>query len=193
MAELTSNGLSLSIEFAKHPSNRLLYRFSFLWKGKQILNEDVLGRDMSGKIKSKVGSVITINEEEETLIPFFEVALEFGIAEYWESSEPGITIAVYPELYFPFLPTNSDIIYASDSFKAIREAYKKLKVTKQKIDDDDFTIIVLFDTGNFRGGRSSDGEGISMHLVVERVQLERFVTNLRREYSLFIQKLLPHH
>jgi len=52
-----------------------------------------------------------------------------------------------------------------------------------------FTIIAFIDTYNFEDSKSYSGEGISLHLIVTRRDLERFVTDLEEEYS----ELLKEH
>lgn len=48
-------------------------------------------------------------------------------ADYWEPMEPDIVVAIYPEDYFPFLPSHHKLLYESDEHKAKREAREALK------------------------------------------------------------------
>ncbi len=48
-----------------------------------------------------------------------------------------------------------------------------------------FTIITFIDSYNFEGSDTYSGEGISLHMVVKREDLENFVTDLEAEYKNF--------
>lgn len=61
---------------------------------------------------------------------------------------------------------------------------EKLDASKYEL----FTIIAFIDTYNFEDSKAYSGEGISLHLIVTRRDLERFVTDLEEEYSEFLGK-----
>ena len=88
-------------------------------------------------------------------------------SEYWEPLEPDAIIAIYPGKFFPFLK--------------IEEEQEKWDECKQK--DDLFTIITFIDSYNFKNSGAYSGEGISLHLTIERKDLEKFVTDLEIEYN----------
>lgn len=51
-----------------------------------------------------------------------------------------------------------------------------------------FTIIAFIDTYNFEDSNAYSGEGISLHIIVTRKDLERFVTDLEEEYSILLKE-----
>jgi hypothetical protein len=53
--------------------------------------------------------------------------LEKKQADYWESLDPDILVAVYPNQFFPFLPSHYKLVRESDEHKAKREAREQLK------------------------------------------------------------------
>ncbi len=62
------------------------------------------------------------------------------------------------------------------------EENEKKKQKKGKQPDDLFTIITFVDSYNFKNNRAYSGEGISLHLIVTRKDLEKFANELEIEY-----------
>ena len=50
-----------------------------------------------------------------------------------------------------------------------------------------FTIIVFVDTYSFEGCTAYSSEGISLHIIATRKDLEKFVTDLETEYNEFLR------
>ncbi len=56
-------------------------------------------------------------------------------------------------------------------------------------EDDLFTIIVLINTYNFEDCSIYSSDGISLHLSVEKTDLEKFVTELEEEYNIILTEV----
>ncbi len=54
--------------------------------------------------------------------------------------------------------------------------------------DDLFTFIAMVDAYNFREADAYYGAGLSLQLIVERRDLEKFVADLQQEYQEFCEK-----
>lgn len=53
----------------------------------------------------------------------------------------------------------------------------------EKCRNDLFTIMIFIDSYNFKDCTIYSGEGISLHMVVRREDLEKFVSDLEIEYN----------
>jgi hypothetical protein len=111
------------------------------------------------------------------------IFFENGEADYWEPIEPDIIVALYPDDYFPFLKSHLTLVRENDEFKQKREARKKLKEEKGKLPDDLFTIIAFVDAYNFKDAGAYYGQGFSIHMIVERQEIEAFADQLEAEYT----------
>jgi hypothetical protein len=121
--------------------------------------------------------------EIDSFIPFLKEVTDKNQADYWEPEEPKIIVALYPDMYFPFLKPHGEVIYESEQLKAQRESRQKLKKEKGKLPDDTFTMIIFFDEFNFNDVSLYSSQGISFHLIVTRIMLERFISDLEVELS----------
>jgi hypothetical protein len=63
------------------------------------------------------------------------------------------------------------------------EENEKKKQKKVNQPDDLFTIITFIDSYSFKNNRAYSGEGISLHLIVTRENLEKFTNELEIEYQ----------
>lgn len=134
------------------------------------------------------GALLANEYKRDGLIPLLNKVLENDKAEFWEPIEPDIILAIYPEDYFPFLPSHYKLIYESQGHKAKREAREALKKEKGKLPDDSYTFMVFVDAYNFMGAGAYYGQGLSMQLIVNRKDLEAFKTCLEREYEEFKER-----
>ncbi len=188
MAKLESDSLSLEIAFRGFEYGWVQYEIAFLWEGEGMINDSLLKRWSSYWNSRTNGRFLANDYEADILIRTLEKILETDKAEYWQPMEPDITIAVYPNEFFPFLKSHYKIIYKSDEAKKKSEEYEKLKREKGKLPSDLFTIIVFIDAYNFRNCEAYQSEGISLHLIVERENLESFCNRLKTEYLEFKEK-----
>jgi len=176
MAKIQSNNLALEIKFNRFEDEWIAYEISFLWKYKIIINDDILKKDRWWD-RRKYGNFLVNDYEKDYLIETLKKVLETNKSEYWEPIEPDAKIAIYPESYFPFL---------KDHWVKVDDTCEKIiQVDNDKQDTNNyelFTIITFIDTYNFIDCRSYSSEGISLHLIVTRKDLEKFVTDLETEY-----------
>ena len=105
--------------------------------------------------------------------------LQTNEPEYWEPLEPDAIIAIYPDRFFPFM--KSHIIEEWIGEKE-HEENKKKERKKGKEPDDLFMVITFIDSYTFKNNMAYSGEGISLHLIVTREDLEKFADDLEREY-----------
>ncbi len=89
------------------------------------------------------------------------------------------TIRKVLETFFPFLKSHWTL--TEEMNEEIKQKEKE-KPEEGKHPDDLFTIITFIDSYNFKNSGAYSGEGISLHLIVERKDLEKFVTELETEY-----------
>lgn len=117
-------------------------------------------------------------DEYLDLLKKIEIVLQNDEPDFWQPiSEPEITIAIYPDMYFPFLPSSSKIIYISDELKKEFDKRDKLKSEKIQLPYDDFTVIIEYD--QFTPGEMYTGDGLAIHMRIERHQLETFLKDLK--------------
>ena len=188
MALLKSELLSLEINFVRFEYDWVQYEIYFRWENEPIINDKLLKRDGEYWGSRKTGSFLATEDEKDRLIDTISKVLETNEPEYWEPIDPDIIVAIYPEMYFPFLKSHYTLIHESEDHKKKREEREKLKKELGSLPDDSFTIIVFIDAYNFNNSDAYYGEGISLHLIVDRVTLENFNSELSKEYSEFKEK-----
>ncbi len=179
MALLNSDDLSFDFRYTDFIDDWVEYQFFFRWRGESIVRDEVL-KSWSGKLK---GAFFANEYESDGLIPLIKKVLDSDEADYWEALEPDITVAIYPNAFFPFLKTKRELIYESEEAKRIREEREELKREKGKLPNDMFTFIVFADAMNFKGSDAYYGQGISLNMCVYRYQLEEFLKELEFEYK----------
>jgi hypothetical protein len=190
MAVLQYKDLSFDFRFTGFRHDWVQYQFYFLWQNEPLIGDTQLKR-WSGYWNDRPAGAFLANEyNQDTFLPFLKQALASSDACYWEPTEPDILIALYPEQIFPFLKPNELILYESEELTEAREERKWLKAAKGALPDDLFTFIVFVDAYNFKDAESYYGQGLALHMVVERRQLEKFTADLEQEYQQF-QKSLP--
>lgn len=211
MAKLQSNNLMLEIKFSMLEEDWIAYEIGFLWNNDLIINDDILKKGRWWD-KRKYGTFLANDYETDCLIETLKKSLSTNKSEYWEPIEPDAKIAIYPERYFPFLKdhwvtveeTEEDILQdegneetievVKGEAKTIEEianaaqdmtSSEDLSINSRKGTDeyDLFTIIAFIDTYNFNESKSYSSEGISLHLIATRKDLEKFVTDLETEYN----------
>ena len=188
MALLKSELLSLEINFVGFEYGWVQYEIYFRWENEPIINDNLLKRDGEYWGSRKIGSFLANEDEKDRLIDTISKVLQTNESQYWEPIDPDIIVAIYPEMYFPFQRSHYTLIHESEDYKKKRGEREKLKKELGSLPDDSFTIIVFIDAYNFKNSDAYYGEGISLHLIVDRVTLENFNSELSREYSEFKEK-----
>jgi hypothetical protein len=179
MAKLQSDGLTLEIKFIDFEDEWIKYEIKSYWKEEIIVNDKILKRTGERLEKRSSGAFLANDYQKDHLIETMRKVLKTCEPDYWEPLEPDAIIAIYPGKFFPFLTSHWTLIEE----KKEEKEHEKLKKGKQP--DNLFTIITFIDSYNFKNSGAYSGEGLSMHLIVDRKDLEKFVTELEKEYSDF--------
>lgn len=174
MAKLQSEGLTLEIKFNSFKDEWVRYDIKFYWKDDIIINDSILKRMGEWWGKRNYATFLANDYEEDNLIEIIRKALNTNRPECWEPMEPDAKVAIYPGMFFPFLKTRYNFFEEMEEMRREKE--------QNKNEDDLFTIITFIDAYNFKDMGLYSGQGISLHLIVERKDLEKFVTDLEIEY-----------
>jgi hypothetical protein len=188
MAKLQSGDLKFDFRYTGFVYGWVQYQFYFRWKDESLARNDLLKKRGEYWGSRPDGAFFANEYEGDGLIPLLRKVLNDDKADYWEPMEPDIVIAIYPEDYFPFLPSHHKLIYERPDHKAKREAREALKKEKGKLPDDSYTLIVFVDAYNLKEADAYYGQGISLHMIVSRNELEAFAKDLEYEYQEFKQR-----
>ena len=188
MATLNSEDLSFEFNYSNFEGGWISYQFYFRWRGDNIINESILKKEGDYWGNRADGAFLAEEYEADGLTRLLKKVLEKNQADYWASLDPDILVAVYPDQFFPFLPSHYKLVRESDEHKAEREAREKLKKEQGNLPDDLFTIIVSVDAYNLKHADAYYGSGLSLQMVVSREELEVFLNNLETEYQAFKEK-----
>jgi hypothetical protein len=188
MARLTSDDLTLEITYREACEDSLghqtaRYEVRFLWRGEPIIRDAVLKRVNSWWSSEKPGAFIASDFDAHLLLSTIEEALTTGEPRYHEPVDPDIVLAIYPDDFFPFLDAKWKIVWQSDEEKARTEERERRKREEGALPDDLFQVILAVDTYNLRGEHAYSGSGPALHMLVRRHELERFLADLRAEYT----------
>ena len=110
MAKLQSDHLALEIKFKSFEYEWINYDIIFYWKDDIIVNNSILKREGEWWKKRNYGTFIADDYEEDHLIDTIKEVLKTNKAEYWEPLEPDVTMAIYPNKFFPFLKCHWTLI-----------------------------------------------------------------------------------
>lgn len=176
MAKLQSDGLILDVKFNSFEDEWVNYNIKFYWKDDIIINDNILKRDGEWWNRRGYGIFLANDYEKDCLIETARKVLDTNNPGCWEPMEPDVKIAIYPGRFFPFLKTPYNIFEEMEEIRTEKEK-------QEKREDDLFTVITLIDSYNFKNCGSYSGGGISLHLIVERKDLEKFVADLQIEYD----------
>ncbi len=176
MAQLKSRNLTLEIAFTKFEDEWIAYLIKFLWQNDNIINDNILKK--TGWYGKREPSTFLANDyERDHLIETIRKAISTYKPQGWEPMEPDAKLGIYPMRYFPFVETNYNL------FEELEEIRLN---TKNHEDTDLFTIIFYIDTYNFKDTIAYSSDGISIHMVVTRKDLEKFADDLENDLSKFI-------
>jgi hypothetical protein len=193
MAKLQSDNLALEIKFDIFEEEWVAYEISFLWKNEFIVNDNILKKSRWWD-RRKHGTFLANDYEADSLIEIIKNCLATNKPDYWEPIEPDAKIGIYPEIYFPFL--NDHWVTVEDTGEKVLQAEEQPKQERQTELSKDgqntkyelFTIITFIDSYNFEGCSSYSSEGISLHMIATRKELEKFVIDLETEYNELLRK-----
>ncbi len=178
MAKLQSDNLTFEIKFKPFEYEWINYEIMFYWKDDIIINDGILKIEGEWWGKRRHGTFMANDYEGDHLIDTIRKVLDTNEPEYWEPLEPDAKIAIYPDQFFPFLKDHWVLIDEKDE-----EVKQNGNEKQEKEQDDLFTIIIFIDSYNFKDCKAYSGEGISLHMVVTRKDLEKFVVDMEVEYD----------
>lgn len=181
MAKLTCRSLTLEIKYKGVEFAEVIYEIGFYWQGESLINDAVLKRSGDYWASRNPGTFLVSSEAGECFERLISNALETDGPDYWEGLEPDLILAIYPSLYFPFIVP--PVRRKNDPSFGVWYEGKKRGETKSP--QDSYTLIILIDTINFKNGSGYAGEGISLHLIAERAELEQFQLDLSAEFAAF--------
>lgn len=179
MAKLQSDGLTLDIKFMGFKDEWIEYEIKFYWKDEIIINDSLLKREGEYWGKRSTGAFLANDYQKDFLTRTIRDILQTNEPEYWEPLEPDAIIAIYPGRFFPFLKSH---LIEEETEEQEHEEKEKKKQKKSSQPDDIFTIITFIDSYTFTNNRAYSGEGISLHLIVTRKDMEKFANDLEKEY-----------
>lgn len=178
MAKLQSGDLNLEIVFNSFEAEWIAYEIRFFWKDEIIVNDNILKRDGEWSSKRRYGTFLANDYEYDRLIEFLKKVLDTNEPDYWEPVEPDVLIAIYPGMFFPFIKSP----WIAIDGRELKQIEKDIQ-EKGKSPDDLFTVITFIDTYNFKNSDAYSGQGVSLHMIVKRIDLDKFVTDLETEYK----------
>jgi hypothetical protein len=181
MAILQSGNLRFDFQFTNFERGYITYQFSLLWQGEPVMNDEVLKRGNDYWDKRPKGGFIAEEFREDYFVPFLRRVLEEDKADDWESLDPDVIVAIYPNEYFSLLKSHRIILHENEQQQE-REAPLQ---RKKKLPDDSYTVIIFVDAFNFKGEGVYQGSGFSLQMMVNRTSLEAFADALAREYEEF--------
>lgn len=166
MATLNSDGLGLNFRYADFADGWIHYHIGFLWGGEPVVNDRVLKRIGPYWGARPACTFLAVDDESDGLLKLLRQGLASDEMGYWEPVDPDIMIALYPDEYFPFLRAPS----------------------AREQPGTHYTLIAQVDAYNFKNTDSYHGQGLAMHMIVSRHQLESFADDLENESSSFKRK-----
>jgi hypothetical protein len=184
MACLTSEGTTLEIRFKNFSVGWVDCEICFLSHGQPILNENILGRH--GCRENYAPSAIFANDHRECeLLWVLKKVIETNLPDYWKPIEPDVIVAIYPDMAFPFLGDKYELAWQSGETRRESEERAILKAEKGVLPDDIITLMCFVDSYAFKDSEVYSGNGVSLHLIVKRHEIEKFYEELKAEYIEF--------
>lgn len=120
MAILDVEGLSLEIRYVAFDfDGDLYYEISLKFNGQSIINPELLKRNPEKA--DQPGGIIVVSGPLCRLLPLLKDALENDKADFWGDNELSVTLAVYPNDLFPFLPSHLVLLSRKGEAKTAQE------------------------------------------------------------------------
>lgn len=176
MAKLESGDLSIEIKYDSFEPDWIAYLVKFSWKNEPIINDSVLKRGGTFWGRRPPSTFLANDYEKDQLIDLIKNVLKTNKPDYMQTIDPDLTIAIYPDMVFPF--------FIKSHWEFVNEEDKKLdEEIKQEEKGECFSVITFIDSYNLKDRGAYSDNGISLHLIVKREALEKFVADLESEYQ----------
>ena len=185
MATLHEGDFSLEIRHREFEHGWVYYDIWPKWGGEPILNDAILKRHNTPWAKRGVGAIKACEYRECEVLPLLRRVLETNQPDYWTATDPDITLALYPDRGFPFLPPKSRVVYEAPHIIAEREARDRKRLETGPLPDDLIEMMLFVDVYNFSGAGAYHGSGTCFRFTPLRLELQKFYDDLRAEYVLF--------
>ncbi len=186
MARIISGNLGLEINFKSIDFGEVTLEIGFLWQGESLINDSVLERSSDWWASRSAGRFLANLDQGEPLLNLIERVLETGEPDCYEWFEPDFILAIYPNLIFPFIvPYWRRQAEPEDACWRNGIWYAGKRAGEEKKASDDFSLIMLIDTYNFKNSGGYSTQGISLQLIATRKELEDFHRELSAEIVTF--------
>jgi hypothetical protein len=189
MARLSEGELTLEVRYRSFEYGWVVYDILWLWQDEPILSDPILKRHNEYWAARAPGGIHANEHRGDFVIPELREVRETGQPLASTTSDPDVTLAIYPEQFFPFLPSRYTLIYESDRVRTERAEREARKAALGKLPDDLFQLIMFVDAYNFKRCYAYQSSGVALHMVTTRAALERFLVDLRQEYFAFKEQL----
>lgn len=184
MAILRNDNLSLEISYRWFDAGWISYDIWCRWRDIPVLNPAVL-RDNIPQPPHRAGVIETEDFGECGLLPMLRTAIDDNESGYWEPIKPDVLLAIHTEEFFPFLPSNLELIHESAEMKARREDHEARRAQLGPLPDDYVELILFMDSRQFRDADEYSGDGVCFRLGPTRERLQKFYDDLQSEYTAF--------
>jgi hypothetical protein len=189
MAKLTSGNLSIEIRFLELDASKWVqYEIYFLYKDQPMVQDGLFKRINEHWSKRSLGAFKANEDEGEAggLIGTLCKALDTDEMQYYQPIEPDFTLAIYPNMAFPFMESRYERIYTSE--RALEEERQRAQAREAaggKLSDDYFTIILMIDLYNFGDEIAYAGEGPALIMMPQRKEVQKFLEDYDQELHEF--------
>ena len=123
------------------------------------------------------GYIRVYEDVDRDILEFFKKILKEDKPDWWECVDDIIEIAAYPNEFFPFMTRRREISSVAEDLQTQSSRRHPCAVPGY------FTIIIFIRSYQFYKKDGYRPSGISLHLYVERDELERFVKEVEKEIS----------
>lgn len=181
MEILDVEGLSLEISYVWFDfDGDLYYRISLKFNDQSIINPELLKREPEEA--DQPGGIIVVSGPLCRLRPLLKDALENDKADFWEDNNLSVTLAVYPNDLFPFLPSHLVPLPREGEDAAAQEE------APSDPEHDNIDLIVFVDTFHLKGTPYPSGLNVGINICPTRAELRTFYEALRAEFAVFYKR-----
>jgi hypothetical protein len=142
-------------------------KIKFILGDKNFINPKLL-RDDDGYIK-------VYEDVDCSIVEFLKEVLREDKPNWWECVDDIVEIAVYPDEFFPFMSKKREISSVTDDLQT------QASLRPRNTASDYFTIIIFVRSYHFDSKNEYTPSGISLHLYIQRDELEKFVQEIEQE------------